>query len=55
MLESRRGAKSVWSDVTLGAGATTAEFKAGAVRESLEETFGAGGTMELLRVSPARD
>jgi len=32
-----------------GCGATMAVFRAGAERELLEETLGAGGTMELLR------
>jgi hypothetical protein len=55
MVESSRGAKSVWSDCTVGAGATIAVFTDGAVRELLEETFGAGGTIEVFSMSAARD
>jgi hypothetical protein len=54
MLESRDGATSVCSDRTLGAGGTTAAFRAGAVRDLSEEMLGAGGTTES-RVSLPRE
>ena len=53
-LESSDGANRVWSERTLGAGGTTAEFRTGAVRDLSEEILGAGGTMES-RESPRRD
>jgi hypothetical protein len=53
MLESSLGAKSVCSDATLGAGATIAALRVGAVRDRSAETLGAGGTtdskMRMLR------
>lgn len=55
LLESSLGAKRVCSDCTVGAGATMAELRAGAVRELFGETFGAGWITELLRVRAARD
>ena len=54
MLESSFGAYKVCSDGTLGVGGITAAFKAGALRDRLAETLGAGGTI-VVKVNPPRD